>query len=124
MTKELEPLKECPFCGSYSPYPGEHEEGCYLRIWSDTKEDWYTHGFNQKPEDFDIAKAEEHVHDRHSGDDLRAAWNHRYKRTCKMQDALNVPDSDPFDEATDLDGRLENLIRHVADICGAEVVDD
>lgn len=107
MTNELESLKECPF---------QKEGELHIPVIIDELgEAWVRCSCDVSGPMFSGADRKEKATE---------FWNTRYKRTCKMQDALNVPDSDPFDEATDLDGRLENLIRHVADICGAEVVDD
>lgn len=84
MPNELEPTKECPFCGSMSSRLWEHEEGCYLRMYADTKEDWYTAGYHRNSDDFDFVAANEHRFDRHSNEDLIQAWNTRYKRTCRI----------------------------------------
>lgn len=126
MTRKLEP---CPFCGSMSSRPWEHEEGCYLRIHGDTQEDWYTAGYHRNSDDFDIVAANEHQFDRHSNEDLIQAWNTRYKRKCHGVKNESKP-KDQWVRCSECNCGLwwqdPTTSEHVINFCpscGAEVVD-
>lgn len=120
MTNEPVP---CPFCGSMSEIPREHEEGCFLRMWADSMEDWYFAGCGTAHEDFDHFNAWEHKYDRHSNEEMLAAYNTRYKRTCHIviEDKIRNP-FESFFSCSECGARIQN--RPYCSNCGCEVVAD
>lgn len=122
---------ECPLCGSMSNLPWEHEEDCWIRMWLDQYEDWFTNGFNGE---FDRDRALEHKFDRHSNDDMLAAWNTRYKRTCEWSIKKGGTFYDVYqcsacgyeyaESRTDHGIKVELCDAKFCPNCGAEVVDD
>lgn len=60
----------CPFCGSSEANPAYHDADCYIRIYAEIAEDYYRRG-------------ERHKFDRHDEDELKRAWEKRFRFTVE-----------------------------------------
>ena len=77
-------LRECPFCGVKGFHniwhQARHKEGCFLRLYADNCQDYYTKIANgQSVDDATSPRV-------HENEEMAEAWNARAERTCEMTD--------------------------------------